>query len=117
MVILNSVQTMWIRAIISILMIGGAALADGRVLAETRRDGSGLHGFLHQPANFLHRAKVPVLLISDITRAQAVRAAIRCNGGGEALKAPVPKGEGFVVKVLKGSYVRFIHVDKNGQCG
>lgn len=67
---------------------------------------------------FARPANRPALLVvGNISKAQAVRAAIRCNRGGEALKAPVRQGQGFVVKVLKGSNVRFIRVDKNGQCG
>jgi len=123
------VFTMWIRAVFAIILFGSAALMDGVVTAQPQgRDRSDYgvqtphdrlkeFGIAPQAPRFARPTPRQGLIVTaQITKAQAVRAAIRCNRGGEALKPPVRRGQGFVVKVLKGSYVRNIRVDRNGQC-
>jgi len=125
------VVTMWIRAIIATPFIFSAALlvsvAAAQPLADNRPQfGYGMQkphnelkvlNITREPLEFVRPARPQGSIVTaQITKAQAVRAAIRCNRGGEALKPPVRSGQGFVVKVLKGSYVRNIRVDRNGQC-
>ncbi|VAW18153.1 hypothetical protein MNBD_ALPHA09-261 [hydrothermal vent metagenome] len=124
------VFTMWTRASFALLVLFGAVLADATAFAQairkiqaqdefqTPRNGLMFLNVARPGAGLARPARRPdMIVVGNITRAQAVRAAIRCNRGGEALKPPVRQGQGFVVKVLKGSYVRFIRVDKDGQCG
>lgn len=124
------VFTMWIRAFLALSIFGGTLLTDGNAFAQkwaksptqfklqALRAGPDVLGVPRRAPRFRRPAARPgSIVVGNITKSQAVRAAIRCNRGGEALKPPVRRGDGFVVKILKGSYVRFIRVDKNGQCG
>jgi len=120
---------MWIRAVFAITIFCSAALAGGAASAQpvgtdrpqfevqTPRYGLRVQNLMREAPQTGRRARRQGLIVTaQISKAQAVRAAIRCNRGGEALKPPVRSGQGFVVKVLKGSYVRNIRVDRNGQC-
>ncbi len=135
------VVTMWIRAIFAILLIYSAALMVSVATAQPLAGDRPLYGYGTQKPQKSQKPQKPhkrlevlnvvreapefgrparsngLIITAQITKAQAVRAAIRCNRGGEALKPPVRSGRGFVVKVLKGSYVRNIRVDRNGRCG
>jgi len=120
---------MSVRTILAMVLMCSMIFAETRIAAEPIRSGARGPQIQRQaslPQHIRHKQKSRVqrrsqiqglVVVSDITRAQAVRAAIRCNKGGEALKPPVRKGRGFVVKILKGSYVKLIKVDKDGNCG
>lgn len=111
---------MWFRAGLALTFCLSLLLWEGSASAQSNRGGYGKPRLIKK----LHKIQQPLrqrgralqrMANGRMTKASAVRTAIQCAGGGEALNVH-RQGNGFSVRVLSGSYVRVIFIDSNGNC-
>ena len=111
---------MWFRAFSALTFCLGLLLWEVEASAQTNRGGYGKPRIIKQLHNVQQNQRrrgraLRRLANGRVTKADAVRSALQCSGGGEALNVH-RQGNGFSVRVLNGSYVQVIFVDSNGNC-